>query len=244
MLQLLKSEVTKILTLRSTYIIAGVLVLLAALAGFITAGLGMPGTTNVPASPTIFENAIHSVLSLCIGIIAIVTSFSIVNEYRHNTIAYTVTASPSRIKVFFAKVIVAAAYGLALGLVLSIVAVIAATITLAVNGHSVSGQELNFGSMFIHLGLYVLFYSLVGVALGFILRNIVILIVIIFALPIVENLSSLLLKENSQYLPFTSIGSISATGEAAASAGVVIVAIVYVLGLLGAGLFLFIKRDA
>jgi len=98
--------------------------------------------------------------------------------------------------------------------------------------------------MLVHLGLYVIFYSLVGVTLGFILRNIVILIVIIFALPIVENLSSLLLKENSQYLPFTSISSISATGEAAASAGVVIVAIVYILGLLAAGLFLFIKRDA
>jgi len=244
MLQLLKSEVTKILTLRSTYITVGILVLLAALAGFITAGLGMPGNNTIPASPTIFENAIHSVLSLCIGIIAIVTSFSIINEYRHNTIAYTVTASPSRINVFFAKVIVAIAYGFAIGLVLTIVAVLAATITLAINGHSVTGQELNIGSMLVHLGLYVLFYSIVGVTLGFILRNVVILIVIVFALPIVENLSSLLLKENSQYLPFTSIGSISATGEAAAGAGVVTVAVIYVLGLLAVALFLFIKRDA
>jgi len=243
MLQLLKSEITKILTLRSTYIVVGVLVLLAALAGFVISGLAMPGNNSIPVPPSVFTNAIHSALSLCIGIIAIITSFIVINEYRHNTIAYTVTASPSRMNVFFAKVIVGVAYGLAVGVVLSLVAVIAAAITLAINGHSVTGQEIDFG-FFVHHLLYVIFYSLVGVSLGFILRNTVILIVIIFALPIVESLSSLVLKENSQYLPFTSIGSISASGEAAASAGVIAVALVYILGLLGSALYLFIKRDA
>jgi len=244
MLQLFKSEITKILTLRSTYIIAGVLALLAILAGLALTGLNLPGNNSAPAVPTIFDSVIHAALSLCIGVLTIVTSFTIINEYRNNTIAYTVTASSSRYTVFLAKVLVAIAYGLALGLLIAIVSVIASSIMLLINGFSITGQELNFGSLLLHLGFYVIFYALVGLFLGFILRNIVILIVIVFALPIVENLSSLLIKENSKYLPFTSIGSISATGEAAASASVVLVAIAYVLGLSALALFLFIKRDA
>jgi|GEM_PF-2592225 len=244
MLPLFKSEITKILTLRSTYIMAGVFVLLAILAGIVTAGLNMPGTNAVPASPSIFDNTIHAVLGLCISILTIVTSFTIINEYRNNTIAYTVTASSSRYNIFVAKVLVAVAYGLAIGLLLTIVSIIAASVMLLVNGHSITGQELNIGSLIVHLGLYVIFYSLVGLFLGFILRNIVILIVIVFALPIVENLSGLLIKENSKYLPFTSIGSISATGDAAAAPLVILAAIGYVVVLGAAALYLFIKRDA
>ena len=245
MFGVLKSEFTKILTLRSTYIVVGVMIVLAILAGIVAAAIAAPNVTaRIPISSLVFQNAIYGVLSLTTGIFAIVASLIILNEYRHNTIAYTFTASRSRYTVFAAKVIAALGYALAVTLVLALFAVLAATITLAASGVAVTTQKLEIGALILHLGLYVSFYTLVGLFLGFILRNIIIVIVIVFALPIVENLAGILLKDGAQYLPFRTFGALANTGEAAASASVAAVAFVYLLGLAALAVVLFKKRDA
>ena len=245
MFGVLKSEFTKILTLRSTYIVVGVMVLLAILAGIAMAAIAASSVTDrVPVSSMVFHNSINAVLGLTIGIFAIVSSLFILNEYRHNTIAYTLTASRSRLTVFLAKVITAIVYGLVVAIVLSLCAVLAATITLAANGVPITAQKLEIGALILHLGLYISFYVLVGLFLGFILRNIIVVIVIVFALPVVENMASFLLKEGAQYLPFRTFGALVNTGEDAASASVVITAFAYLLGLAALAIVFFLKRDA
>ena len=241
---ILKSEFTKILTLRSTYIVFGVLVLFAILGGIIAGYSPASDSGKVFVSTTVFQSAISGVLTLSIGVFAIVSSLVIMNEYRHNTIAYTLTVSRSRLTVFLAKVITVIAYGLTVALALSLIAVLSATVMLAISGGTVTTQKVEIGALILHLGLYVSFYMLVGLFLGFILRNIIVVIVIIFALPVVENLLSIALKEGALYLPFRSFGALASTGEAAASASVVVTAFAYLLGLAALAVVLFVKRDA
>lgn len=244
MFNAIKSEFTKTLTLRTTYIVAGVIVLLAIIIGVIVALFAGIAATPGHDNSGVLNSAVQSTASTTIAIFAIVASLSILNEYRHGTLAYTITASRSRYTVFFAKVIVTLVCGLILSLVASLVAVLAAFIGLAASSGLESSQVFDAGGLLIHEGLHVAFYILVGLFLGFILRNIVIVIVIIFVVPIVENLSSLLLKEGAQYLPFSSLGAVSRIGDSAADAGVVIMAFVYVLALAATALIMFVKRDA
>jgi len=194
MLGILKSEFTKLFTQLSTYIVAGVLVLLAILTGVLTVVTGPLLTGDSTAAPTVIYGAVSGTFNTSIAILAIIASLIILNEYRHNTIAYTLTASRNRYVVFGAKVLATLGYGLGLSLVLSIIAAITASIVLIGTGNDVSGQEFNIGSALLHLGSYVSAYLLVGLFLGFILRNIIIVIVIVFALPIIEGILSLLLK--------------------------------------------------
>ena len=244
MFNALKSEFTKTLTLRTTYIVAGVIVLLAIIIGIIVAVFSGISTSPGRTDTGVLNSAVQSTVSTTIAIFAIVASLSILNEYRHGTLAYTITASRSRYTVFIAKVIVTLACGLAVSFVASIIAILAALIGLAASSGPVSSQVLDIGGLLVHEGLHVSFYILAGLFLGFILRNIIIVIVIIFVLPIVENLSSLLLKEGAQYLPFSSFGAVSRIGDGAAEAGVVVMAFVYVLALGAAAVILFVKRDA
>ena len=238
MLNAIKAEFTKILTLRATYIVSAVLVGLAAIVGFATAAV------SASENPGILNTAVQTTFSLTIAIFAIVASLIILNEYRHSTIAYTITASRSRYTVFISKVIAALGYGMSVSLVVSIIAVLAGVIGLAVSGNSITDQEFDIGGLLLHEGLHVFAYILIGLFLGFILRNIIILIVIIFVVPVVETASILVLKDGIQYLPFTSIGMLSRTGEYAADPANVIVAFLYLIGLAALALFLFIRRDA
>ena len=244
MFNALKSEFTKTLTLRSTYIVAGAIALLAVLIGVIVAVFADITATPGVENTDVLNSAVQSTVSTTIAIFAIVASLSILNEYRHGTMAYTITASRSRYTVFITKIIVTLACGLAVSLIASIFAVLAATIGLAASGGSVSSQAFDVGGLLLHEGLHVSFYILVGLFLGFILRNIIIVIVIIFVVPAVENLSSLVLKEGAQYLPFSSFGAVGRIGEGAADFGIVLVAFVYVLALAAGALVLFVNRDA
>ena len=240
MLNAIKSEFTKILTLRATYIVSAVLVGLAALVGFLLASISSDGA----ASPEVLNSAVQTTFTLIIAIFSIVASMVILNEYRHNTIAYTITSSRSRYEVFIAKVIAAVSYGMVVSFVVSAVAVLAATIGLAASGNSLSDQQFDIGGLLLHQGLHVFAYILVGLFLGFILRNIIILIVIVFVMPILETASVLLLKDGVQYLPFASFTMLSRIGDHIAEPANVLLAFLYLIGLGALAFVLFIKRDA
>ena len=244
MFNVIKSEFTKILTLLSTYIVAVVLVLLAILVGVITVVAGTVLTGDSSAAPNAIYSAVVTTLNTGIAVFAIIASLVILNEYRHNTIAYTVTASQSRYLVFGAKVIATLGYGLGLALVLSIVTAITASIAVVASGNSLSDQVFSVGSALLHLGLYVSAYLLVGLFLGFILRNIIIVIVIVFVVPVIESILGVFLKEGATYLPFRAIGALAGGGESAAAAGVVLAALGYVLVLGVLAVVSFVKRDA
>jgi len=244
MLNLIKSEFTKILTLPSTYIVAAVLALLSILIGVIAVVAGTVLTGDSSAAPNAIYSAVVTTLHNGIALLAIIAALIILNEYRHNTIAYTLTTSSNRYLVFGAKAIATLGYGLGLSLVLSIIAAITASIAIVGTGNSLSDQVFNVGSALVHLGLYVSAYLLVGLFLGFILRNIIIVIVIVFVVPIIESILGVFLKEGAAYLPFRAIGSLADSGEHAAAAGVIVAAVVYVLALGAVALVSFTKRDA
>jgi len=241
MFNLLKSEFTKILTLRSTYIVAGVLGLLAIIIGFAVAGLAAPNGEAGIVNVAIFKTAVDTLFTVIAGVIGIIVSMIILREYRHNTITYTLTASNSRISVFFSKVLAGLGYGWAIALATSLLAILAASIGLVLNDVSLSTQELDIGGLLLTQGLHVTFFILVGLTLGFIFKNPIAVIVTIFVAPIIENMSFLVLKENAQYLPFSTFGSLT---QSDVPIGITVAAFAYLLGLLALALVLFMKRDA
>lgn len=244
MLSILRAEFRKLLTVRSTYAITGFALLLVGFIAFYGMGYSSWGSdqTNEALQSHIL-NAI-SIYQVFAGIVAMLL---ITHEYRYNTIMHTLTISNSRMKVLLAKIIVATAYAVAftlVGLVLTGLEIVAG---IKVGGHELGVQHLAIYSMLWRSLVFVCSGVLAGLALGFLSRSIVFALTAFFIIPsTIEPLLHLVLKVNSNYLPFTVQSQIITPGgpgaySALASAGVFTA---YLLGVWIIAAILFVRRDA
>jgi ABC-type transport system involved in multi-copper enzyme maturation permease subunit len=243
MIATLFAEFRKLLSVRSTYIVS---ILSLVLGGFIAFwGIGYKGGPEYP--PTTLQHAaleITSIVGIFVGIIAILV---ICHEYRYSTISYTLTASNSRFKVLLAKFISVGAYALIMTLV-----TIALSIGLTILGAKIAGNDLGtqsidlFALLWRTLG-YMIGGAWLGLILGFLSRSLVFAIVAYFVIPAIEPLIHNLLKVSNNYLPSASQSQILQTTttpdtfSAAASLGVFAI---YLAGGFIVATYLFIKRDA
>lgn len=199
MLATIKAEFRKLLTIRSTYAITILSLLLIAFIAFW--GMGWHGGDFL--GPTRFQSAalnLISVMGIFSGIVAILL---VTHEYRYNTISYTLTASNSRLKVMLAKM-----------LVLSVYAVIATALVIAIgmaglalgahmNHVKITPQNFDVYSVAWRSVVYMITSVLAGLVFGFLSRSVVFAIVAYFAFPsTVEPLLHNLVKVSSNYLPF------------------------------------------
>jgi ABC-type transport system involved in multi-copper enzyme maturation permease subunit len=248
MIASLKSELRKIYSIRSTY-----LILLFCLAVMVFFGFYVEGMKAAVGSRTLEDpGKVASVMRDAISSLAVfgglVGILSMTHEYRYNTMLYTLTASRSRTRSLVAKVAAVSIFAILFTVVVTVLAVGLMYLGLAVKGYSLGPQVIP-DSMWWRVLTVGWGYSLMGLLFAALIRQQVGAIAAFFVLPgLGEMLLGLLLKENRIYLPFTALQQvigmdIASTTMLSYTRAATVFALYVVVGWLVAWL-LFLRRDA
>lgn len=245
MIPAIRAEARKLLTIRSTYVITGLALLLI---GFIAVyGMGYK-SEPILGPPGVFQSNILNCISIMQIFVAIVAMLLITHEYRYNTIMYALTSSNNRLKVLFAKFTVVTLFSAVVTILTLLFIVGGILLGLQLAGHELGTQNVDVYSVLWRSLAFVVSGALAGLVFGFLSRSIVFAIVAFFLLPTtIEPLLHSLLKVNSNYLPFSVQNQIIMPGNtpdtlsAVASFGVFMA---YLVGAWIVASVLFVRRDA
>lgn len=251
MIAALKAEFRKILTVRSTYLLILFSVLLTLIFAFYIEG--WRAANQGPNFPEKLANEVTSAVIATSIFVAIVGVLLVTHEYRYNTITYTLTASRSRTRVFWSKIITTTVISLAFVILMGVLSPLLTWLGATLNGVNLGPQTINVGDLLWRSLFYGWAYSMFGVFLAIIIRNQIGVIAFLLLVPgTVESLLGLLLKQNVVYLPFSSMTNVISPTSVASAEGVAVVSAVtsafVVIGYLictgVASWVLFLKRDA
>jgi ABC-type transport system involved in multi-copper enzyme maturation permease subunit len=191
------AEFRKFTTVRSTYIVSLLSLLLG---GFIAFwGIGYKG--GPVYAPTTLQHSALTVISIVGTFVGILAILLICHEYRYNTIGYTLTASNNRLKVLLAKFIVLGGYALIMAFITILVAMGLTMLGVRVGGHYLGPQTIDLYSLLWKSITYMVGAAWLGLVLGFLSRSLVFAIVAYFLIPSVEPILHALLKISNNYLP-------------------------------------------
>ena len=207
---LVAAEIRKLTSVRTTWIITAIGLLLVAIgAGFFVFEDEFSGPfdgTDGQIAATIDQIGGMSVIVLVIGLLAMTT------EFRHGTIGRTLQFTPSRSTVLGAKLVVGIVYGVlffAFGLVV-------VGILVAIAGAGFSVGESTVAALWqgpVGLALTAMF----GVALGALLRNQVVAITVtLIYLFLGETLINQLFPDVARWMPFQALNAVFASEESMA----------------------------
>jgi ABC-2 type transport system permease protein len=177
----LRYEWTRIRTLRSTYWLAGLGILVTAAVAFIVALV----TRNDPVDPETAAGVLLGGGDFATFIpifMAIMGVLAVGHEYRYGTIQPTLTALPQRSRLLTAKILIVAAVTIA---VVALSLVINAVIGLAFWGElpSLGSDPLN--QVIPGYFVMVLLYAILGIALAQLFRGVPSAIVVLLVTPLV-----------------------------------------------------------
>lgn len=141
-----------------------------------------------------------------IGIIlAILAALLVTNEYRSGQIKTTLLSVPRRTPVLIAKALVILAVAFVIGIVSSSVAFAIAPAILAGGGYSYSLEPGDAVRLILGSGLYLATLSIIGIALGVLIRNVVASVLSVFVLllilPVVPQMFSEHGAEITRFFP-------------------------------------------
>lgn len=205
MMQALKSEYRKLLTIRSTYVITGLAILLVSFISFWV--MGYKGG-NVQASNFFVNNLFQTIAPVTSIFTVLVAILFMAHEYRYNTIIYTLTTSNSRSKVLAAKIIAISTYVLIVSGVTTLLFIVLSTFGHNLAGHPLPIQQLS-GDVFIKILFYCIGFALAGMLFATLIRNLIFAIVFMFIVPnTVESIATLILKQKAIYLPFSALSQV------------------------------------
>jgi ABC-type transport system involved in multi-copper enzyme maturation permease subunit len=210
MISTLKAEVKKLLTVRSTYIIIGIVFILVSFLSFYIAGWHLKRVDLL--SPTALSGDITFVISGMSVFVALIAILLLTHEYRYNTIMYTLTLSNNRNKVMLAKIIVIT--GLAILFTLFLAAYTPLITLLGIHVHHLHlvPQTIHYWNLLWRCLFYGWGYAMVGLVIAALMRNQVGAIITLFVVPtVVEGLLQLLLNNNVVYLPFSALHQVIGT---------------------------------
>ena len=246
MINSLKAEFRKLLTVRSTYIIMIISFLLSA----VLIGFWIYGYKNVEHAD-ISNGALSSAILAAVSTVGVFLSFVVIllvgHEYRYNTITYSLTSVNQRAKLFFAKYVALLAFAFAFTAFVAVSLWAMFYVGLSVAHVTPLAQHIDAWSV-----LWRSVVTIVGdISFAFIivmiLRSLIGAIAVVLLLPTtIESLLSLLLKDNTKYLPYTALGSLTNTTNAPGVTfgfSMAVVACYAIVGMVIAYL-LFQKRDA
>lgn len=220
MIPTLKAEFKKLLSVRSTYIISLLFLLLSCFVAFYVHGFKDTGVPNLSGHSPVDVAGAKLFLASSIDQIANVVSVAgaliglllLAHEYRYNTIVYTLTAANSRSKVLAAKIIAILGYVLVYSLLASIISLLMMWFGALAGGHHLPPQDINYLTFFAKCVFYSEAFALAGLLLVALIRNQIGAIAALFIIPgTVEGLLALLLKRNAVYLPFTALSQVVQT---------------------------------
>lgn len=248
MLASFKSEVRKILSLRSTYVILLIITALVVLFAFY-----VPGWHTTPEefmNSTYLKSQVVSAVGVLGLFAAIVAILSVTHEYRYNTIMHTLTANRSRTQVFLAKLLTLVIFAVVSTIFFGVMSPLLTVLAANMKGFEVGVQTFDYDTLVWRMLLGGLAYVMYGFIFAMIIRVQVGAIVGFFlTFTMLENLLSLVLKTNIVYLPFQSLNMLLGIGpsdlgmklgqnEAALVVGG------YIVGGLIISWLLFLRRDA
>ena len=181
----LVSEYRKLVTTRMWWILllamAGYMAFLGAvMAWSITVAPGDPSAPMPPVTPELILSSVYSTATT-FGYVfpVIIGALSVTGEFRHKTITPTFLAEPNRLRVLWAKLGASVPIGAFYGVAGTLSTAVAGAAVLAATGHP---TLLGDGELWVTLGRSVLALTLwapVGVALGALITNQVVAIVVV-----------------------------------------------------------------
>lgn len=249
MLGTIKSEVRKLLSVRSTYVVAIIVVGLSALVNFYVEGYwGQSGSAAATLQPVAYREIIGNGVGMAALFISIIAVLQMGHEYRHNMITYTLTANARRTQVLLAKIMVIGVFSILAGLFVGVFSIAMYRLGLSLRGADLPPQEFDYAVMALRVAIYSFAYGMVGLLVTILLRNLIGAIVLLLLAPTtVEPLLGLLLKDNTVYLPFSAmdhiLGAAMMQGDLTPNAASMLT-ILYI-GVLGTITWLvFVNRDA
>jgi ABC-2 type transport system permease protein len=267
----LRYEWMRLHTLRSTWWLTGLSLLIAGLLGLSAFGVQHPSLSNpqplsVQDYGDILTGGGGGAIFLVAILLAMIGVFAIGHEYRYGTIRPTLSALPRRSNVLAAKVIVVAAYVFVVALSCLVLRYVIAVLIL---GHRLLDLGLfpsPMARVWIGSIVYTVIFALVGLALAGLFRNIPAAIVTVIVLPVLaENILRGLLglqvfhsiRGFAKVLPFFAgsqifrygspgtNGNDTGTGHATPSpVDGLLIFITFLVIVLGVSWVLFEKRDA
>jgi ABC-2 type transport system permease protein len=263
MVPALRSELKKMLTIRSTY---GWILLAFVIVGIYSFyGEGFNDIKNLlksgapDSSAKLFVAATINQMANFISIVgSIIALLLITHEYRYNTITYTLTAASSRTKVLLSKIASVMLFVLVYSFVLTLFGIAMIFLGLAFSHNSLPHQDINYLTYFGKVMFTSQGYALAALLFGLLIRHQAGAFVALFIVPnTVEGLLSLLLKSKTVYLPFMSLQQViqgpvigenagahpNPNGYLSAPKGALVFTVYLVIGWV-IGWYLFLKRDA
>lgn len=201
---LVRSELIKLRTLRSTLWVGVALLAIAALTGGLA--FGDAGQTDL-TTPAQLREPILAVGYAAALFLAVLGANAAAGEYRHGTISHRYLASPARGHVLGSKLVTYALVGLVTAVVLT-----GLTIALAEPQVSAKGLSLGLGDEGARLAggiaIVTVLAGMLGVVVGTITRNPTSAMVGIFGWLIAEKIVGGYLGDVAQYLPFALIENV------------------------------------
>ena len=251
MKNLLRSEFFKLRTVRlNVWLPLGAVIALVV----ITALVGLLSANPERSSNEDLMGLIGGFSILVSMMIGVATSLGITSEFGHNTIRPTLAATPDRTKVFVAKGIVSALFGLAVGAIAVISSYLVGSVLLNSRGADIglSGDDGSLASFF---GVIVLagLLAIFGYGLGLLLRNAPAAVSIIILWPLlIEGIIAGVLSvagvdEPQRFLPYTSAFALVIPFSDDAPGGRISGGVFFglvALGLVVAGIVVNNRRDA
>jgi len=239
MIALVRSELLKLRTLRSTaWAAAGLLLITLLAAGLATGDAGQKGLRT----PAELRETVLAVGYAAVFFLAVLGAIGTAGEYRHRTISQRFLATRARRRVLLAKL---ATYGIvALGTALVVTAVA------AVLGEAVASSKgytlgLADGGLRLTAGIAVatVLAGMLGVVVGALTRNPTTAMVAIFGVWIGEKIAGDLVGDAARYGPFALVENVLGltTPLAWGSAALALFAIMAGLGVLAQRVF--VSRD-
>jgi ABC-2 type transport system permease protein len=243
----LKSELRKLLTVRSTYVIFAITAVLVVFFGFYAEGI-RASQSSLFNPHLLADGAKQAILS--VGLLgSLVGVLLVTHEYRYNTLTYTLTASNSRTKTLFAKLLVVTGFAVVFSLFVGVLSPVMTLAGIHAKGLVLTPQHLSAGSLLWEVVFVGWGYAMMAFIFAMIIRIQVGAISALFLVPaMVEPLLGLLMKKDAIYLPYNALQSVVQTPSAdlihiSAGRAVGVVMSYIVVGLL-ASWILFLRRDA
>lgn len=240
MIALLRAECRKLLTVRSTFIISAIALVLVAFLSFY-----VEGYRGMMPLPNWLNYLIGNVSTTIAMFIAIISILLMAHEYRYNTIMYTLTSANSRTKVLFAKMCTVIVFALGFTLIAWILAFVAFWFGVQLSPNELqqwTTPSLEWETVWRN-AFFVVSFALLGLVLAFLLRHVVGAIAVLFILPTVEGIFSALLKDNAKYLPFSMLEQVH-SGTVWKPLTVAFLFTAYMASAWLIAWYLFMRRDA
>lgn len=243
MISAIRAEFRKLLTVRSTYIILFICLVIEALFAFyITA---YHASFLAARNPSALANDVTNALPFLIGFCGIIAILLVTHEYRYNTISYSLTANRSRTSVLLAKFIAVSVFALVFSGVFAMLAPALGWLGFTASSAHLIHQDFPFWDLLWRSLFYGWGYTMFALIIAFVVRSQVAALAIFLLVPgTIESLLGLLLKSHNLRLPFTTLAAVITPANGISYGQAALITTGYVMvGALIAWL-LFTGRDA